>query len=38
MNEWAFDVVVGAVVVTVLSGLIGGCGYIVLRLAGRWLQ
>ena len=37
MPDWVFEIVVGAVVVTVLSGLIDGCGYIVFRLAGRWL-
>ena len=37
MPDWLFDIVVGAVVVTVLSGLVGGCSYIVVRLARRWL-
>lgn len=36
MSDWAFDIVVGAVVVTVLSGLIGGTAYICFRLVGRW--
>jgi len=37
MPDWVFDIAVGAVIVTVLSGLVGGCAYIVARLLGRWI-